>query len=139
MITVPAGADNGTKVRLKGQGGAGRPGTPAGDLIVTFQVQPDRFFRRDGLDLICEVPINVAQAALGSKIRVRTVDGKKVVLRIPPGTQTGRKFRIKGMGIEKNGRRGDQLVAVQVKVPEALTGEQEELLRQFAAAAELPY
>lgn len=139
MITVPAGTDNGTKVRLKGQGGAGRPGTPAGDLIVTFQVQPDRFFRREGLDLICEVPINVAQASLGSKIRVRTVDGKKVVLRIPPGTQSGRKFRIKGMGIEKNGRRGDQLVAVQVKVPEALTTEQEELLRQFAAAAELPY
>jgi molecular chaperone DnaJ len=139
MITVPPGTDNGTKVRLKGQGGAGRPGTPAGDLIVTFQVQPDRFFRREGLDLICEVPINVAQASLGSKIRVRTVDGKKVVLRIPPGTQSGRKFRIKGMGIEKNGRRGDQLVAVQVKVPEALTTEQEELLRQFAAAAELPY
>ena len=139
MITVPPGADNGTKVRLKGQGGAGRPGTPAGDLIVTFQVQPDRFFRREGLDLICEVPINVAQAALGSKIRVRTVDGKKVVLRIPPGTQSGRKFRIKGMGVEKNGRRGDQLVAVQVKVPETLTSEQEELLRQFAASAELPY
>ncbi len=139
MITVPAGTDNGTKVRLKGQGGAGRPGTPAGDLVVTFQVQADRFFRREGLDIICDVPINVAQAALGSKIRVRTVDGKKVVLRIPPGTQPGRKFRIKGMGVEKNGRRGDQLVAIQVKVPETLTAEQEAKLREFAASAELPF
>jgi molecular chaperone DnaJ len=100
--------------------------------VITFQVQPDRFFRREGLDILCEVPLNVAQATLGTRLRVRTLDGKKVMLRIPPGTQPGRKFRIKGQGLEKNGRRGDQLVAVQVTIPADLTPEQQELFKQFA-------
>jgi molecular chaperone DnaJ len=126
-------------MRLRGQGGRGRPGEPAGDLLVTFQVQPDRFFRRDGLDLVSEVPINVAQAVLGTRIRVRTIDGKKVVLRIPPGTQPGRRFRIKGLGVEKHGRRGDQLVQVDVTVPESLSPEQQEMMKKFAAAAGLPH
>jgi DnaJ-class molecular chaperone len=78
-ITVPPGTESGTKVRLKGQGLPGPQGQPAGDLLVTFQVQPDRFFRREGLDIICEVPINLAQAVLGTRLRVRTIDGKKVV------------------------------------------------------------
>ena len=108
-ITVPPGTETGSRIRL-GAGRASRPGGPPGDLIITFQVQPDRFFRREGLDIVCEVPINLAQATLGTRLRVRTLDGKKVLLRIPPGTQPGRKFRIKGQGIEKNGRRGDQLV-----------------------------
>ena len=108
-------------------------------LVVTFQVQPDRFFHREGLDIVCEVPINMAQAALGTRLRVRTLDGKKVMLRIPPGTQPGRKFRIKGQGIEKNGRRGDQLVGVQVTFPSELTPEQQELLKKFADSAGLPY
>ena len=99
-------------------GRAGARRRPAGRLIITFQVQPDRFFRREGLDIVCEVPLNIAQATLGTRLRVRTLDGKKVMLRIPPGTQPGRKFRIKGQGVEKNGRRGDQLVQVQVTVPE---------------------
>jgi molecular chaperone DnaJ len=126
-------------MRLRGQGGRGRPGEPTGDLLVTFQVQPDRFFRRDGLDLVSEVPINVAQAVLGTRIRVRTIDGKKVVLRIPPGTQPGRRFRIKGLGVEKNGRRGDQLVQVDVTVPENLSPEQQEMMKKFAEAAGLPH
>jgi molecular chaperone DnaJ len=138
-ITVPPGTETGSKVRLRGQGEAVRAGTPAGDLVITFQVQPDRFFRRDGLDLVCEVPINMAQAALGTRLRVRTLDGKKVMLRIPAGTQPGRKFRIKGQGIEKNGRRGDQLVQVQVTVPDTLSEEQQELLRKFADASGLQY
>lgn len=132
MISVPAGSDNGTKLRLKGQGAAGRPGAPAGDLLVTFQVTPERFFRRDGLDLMCEIPLNVAQAILGTRMSVRTIDGKKVVLKVPPGTQPGQKFRIKGEGVEKNGRKGDQIVAVKVTVPEKLTPEQEALIRKFA-------
>jgi molecular chaperone DnaJ len=139
LITVPPGTETGTKVRLRGQGQARRPGEPKGDLIVTFQVQPDRFFHREGLDVICEVPINLAQAVLGTRLRVRTLDGKKVVLRIPPGTQPGRKFRIKGLGIVKGDRRGDQLVAVQVQVPEKLTGEQEELFRKFVDAEGLAH
>jgi molecular chaperone DnaJ len=140
QITVPAGVEEGTRMRLRGQGGPGQqPGAPAGDLIVTFQVQPDRFFRRDGLDLISEVPLNVAQAVLGTRIRVRTIDGKKVVLRIPPGTQPGRRFRIRGQGVERNGRRGDQLVQVDVTVPENLSGEQQEMMKKFAEAAGLPH
>ena len=139
MITVPPATESGSRVRLKGQGQPGRAGSPAGDLIVTFQVQPDRFFHREGLDIICEVPINLAQAVLGSRLRVRTLDGKKVVLRIPPGTQPGRKFRIKGQGLEKNGRKGDQLVGVQVTLPEKLSPEQEELMKKLAESAGMAY
>jgi molecular chaperone DnaJ len=139
VITVPPGTDTGERVLLRGQGQPSRPGGPPGDLVITFQVQPDRFFRREGLDIHADVPINLAQAALGTRIRVRTLDGKKVLLRIPPGTQPGRKFRIKGQGLEKNGRRGDQLVGVQVTVPETLNPEQQELMKKFADSAGLKY
>ena len=139
VITVPPATETGTRVRIRGQGETSRPGAPPGDLVVTFQVQPDRFFRREGLDILCDVPLNLAQAALGTRIRVRTLDGKRVMLRIPGGTQPGRKFRIKGQGVEKNGVRGDQLVQVQVTVPEQLTPEQQEILRRFAEAAGLAY
>ena len=139
VITVPPGTENGSRVLLRGQGETTSSGGSPGDLLVTFQVQPDRFFRREGLDIVCEVPINMVQAALGTRLRVRTLDGKKVMLRIPPGTQPGRKFRIKGQGIEKNGRRGDQLVAVQVTIPSELTPEQQELLKKFADSEGLPY
>ena len=97
-----------------------------------FKVHSDRFFTRDGLDLICEVPINVAQALLGSKIRVRTVDNKKIVLKIPPGTQSGTTFRIKGQGVEKGERTGDQLVRVVVGVPEDLSEEGREAAERLA-------
>jgi molecular chaperone DnaJ len=102
-------------------------------------VQPHRFFTREGLDVHCTVPINLAQATLGSRIRVRTVEGKQVVLRVPSGTQSGTRFRIKGQGVEKGGRRGDQFVKVTVKVPEKLDEAEEALMRQFAEAAELKY
>ena len=95
-------------------------------------MQPDKQWKRDGLDLMCEIPLNVAQAILGTRMSVRTIDGKKVVLKVPPGTQPGQKFRIKGEGVEKNGRKGDQIVAVKVTVPENLTPEQEALIRKFA-------
>lgn len=139
MITVPPATEAGSKVRLTGQGQPGRGGAPAGDLIVTFQVQPDRFFQRDGLDIVCEVPINLAQAVLGTRLRVRTLDGKKVVLKVPPGTQPGRRFRIKAQGLEKNGRKGDQIVGVQVTLPEKLSPEQEELMKKLAEAAGMAY
>lgn len=139
MVTVPAGTDSGTKVRLKGQGQRHPTGGKPGDLVVTFEVKPDRFFRREGNDLICTVPINLAGAALGTKIRVRTIEGKRVALRIPAGTQPGRKFRLKGMGIERNGRRGDQFVEIDVTIPEKLSDEQEKLLKDFAEAAEMKY
>jgi molecular chaperone DnaJ len=138
-ITVPPATETGSRIRLRGQGESSRPGGTPGDLIITFQVQPDRFFRREGLDIVCEVPLNVAQVTLGTRLRVRTLDGKKVMLRIPPGTQPGRKFRIKGLGLEKNGRRGDQLVGVQVTVPSELTSEQQDLMKKFAESAGMTY
>ncbi len=138
-ITVPPGTETGTRVRMRGQGQSTQAGAPNGDLLVTFQVQPDRFFRREGLDIVCEVPLNLAQAALGTRIRVRTLDGKRVVLRIPGGTQSGRRFRIKGQGIEKNGVKGDQLVQVQVTVPDQLTPEQQELFKRFAESTGMNY
>ncbi|OLC79494.1 MAG: hypothetical protein AUH78_00320 [Gemmatimonadetes bacterium 13_1_40CM_4_69_8] len=134
VITVPAGTEDGTKLRLRGQGTKGK-----GDVVVVLQVEADHFFRRDGLDVIATVPINVAQAMLGTKIKVKTLDGRRVVLRIPPGTQHGQKFRIAGQGIEKNGRRGDQYVEVQVTMPEHLTPEQEAALKAFAEKSGMRY
>jgi len=134
VITVPAGTEDGTKLRLRGQGTKGK-----GDVVVVLQVEADHFFRRDGLDVIATVPINVAQAMLGTKIKVKTLDGRRVVLRIPPGTQHGQKFRIAGQGIEKNGRRGDQYVEVQVTLPEHLTPEQEAALKAFAEKSGMRY
>lgn len=139
MITVPPLTESGAKVRLRGQGQPAAGGAPAGDLIVVFTVEPDRFFQREGLDLTCEVPINLAQALLGTRLRVRTLDGKKIVLKVPPGTQPGRKFRIKGQGLERAGRKGDQIVAVRVELPERLTAEQEALARQLAESAGLKH
>jgi molecular chaperone DnaJ len=138
-LNVPAGVDNGSKLRLSGQGEKGSAGAPPGDLLVTFRVQPHHFFRRDGLDVHCTVPVNVAQAMLGSKIRVSTVDGRKVALRVPSGTQSGTRFRIPGQGVEKAGRRGDQYVQVKVEVPETLTPEQERVVREFAEVSGLKY
>lgn len=139
IMSVPAGVDTGSKLRLSGQGERGPAGAPAGDLIVTFKVAPHHFFRRDGLDVHVTVPINVVQAALGSRIRVKTVDEKKVTLKVPPGTQSGTRFRIPGQGVEKAGRRGDQYVQVKVTMPEKLNEEQEQLMREFARAGNLKY
>ncbi len=139
QVTIPAGVDTGSKIRLPGQGEKGAAGGPAGDLIATFRVLPDHFFTREGLDIHCTVPINVAQATLGSRIRVRTVDGKRVVLRIPAGTQSGTRFRIKGQGVEKGGERGDQFVRVNVTVPEKLDERERKLMEEFAEAAGLRY
>ncbi len=138
-ITVPSGAENGTRVRLKEQGQRGQNGAPTGDLIITFQVLPDRSYTRDGLDLILGVPINIAQATLGSKIQVKTLDGTRVALRVPGGTPSGKRFRVRGQGIEKDGKRGDLLVDVQITVPEKLTEEQDKLMRDFAAAGGMKF
>ncbi len=139
LVTVAPGTDSGQKVRLKGQGQRSPDGGPPGDLIVTFQVASDRFFRREGLAVHCTVPINLVQAALGTKIKVRTIDGRRVVLTVPSGTQPGRRFRIRGQGIPKGSTRGDQIVEVAVTIPEDLTAEQVRALRQFADTAGLKY
>jgi molecular chaperone DnaJ len=139
MITVPAGVDSGTKIRLKGQGGRGAKNGPPGDLLITFQVHPDRFYKREGLDLIAPVPINIAQATLGSRVSVKTLDGTKVAIKIPPGTTSGKRFRVRGQGIEKDGSRGDLIVQVEVAVPDKLTPEQEEAMKAFADAGGMKY
>jgi molecular chaperone DnaJ len=138
-VTVPAGADSGTRVRLKGQGGRGEQGGAPGDLVITFQVEPDRLFRREGLDVVATVPINVAQATLGSKMHVRTLDGTKVALRIPPGTSSGRRFRVRGQGVVKGEQRGDMIVEARVTVPEQLDDAQQAKMREFAEAAGIKY
>jgi DnaJ-class molecular chaperone len=125
-VEIPAGVEEGARLRLKNQGPKGR-----GDLIVEIRVAPDRFFRREGLDLIGVVPINLAQALLGSRIKVKTLDDKRVVLRIPAGTQHGQKFRIPAHGIEKNGRRGDMYVEAHVTIPEKLSAEEQEAVKSL--------
>ena len=139
MITVPVGVDTGTKIRLKGQGGRGSNNGPTGDLLITFTVHPDRFYKREGVDLIAPVPINIAQATLGSRVSVKTLDGTKVAIKIPPGTASGKRFRVRGQGIEKDGAKGDLIVQVEVAVPHDLTPEQEEAMKAFAEAGGLKY
>lgn len=139
MITVPPGVDTGTKVRLKGQGGRGNREGPSGDLVIVFQVRPDRFFRREGLDVLAPVRINIAQATLGSKISVRTLGGARVAIRIPPGTPNGKRFRVPEHGIERDGQKGDLIVQVEVTVPDKLSEEQERAMREFADASGLKY
>ena len=132
QVSVPAGVRTGSKVRLTGQGERGRKGGAPGDLVITFKVTPHRFFRREGSDIHVTVPINLAQATLGSRIRVGTISGRKVVLRIPAGTQPGTRFRIRGQGIRREGRIGDQYVEIKVEIPETLTEEQASRIREFA-------
>ena len=139
QINVPPGVDNGSRVRLSGQGERGRQGGSPGDLILTYKVQPHRFFKRDGLDIHVTVPINIVQATLGSKIRVRTVSGKKVVLTVPKGTQSGTKFRIRGQGVQRGERAGDQYVEVVVKVPEELSEAERQAMEEFAEASGLKH
>jgi len=133
-VEIPAGVEDGARLRLKNQGPKGR-----GDLIVQIQIAPDRFFRREGLDLVGVVPINLAQALLGSRIKVKTLDDKRVVLRIPAGTQHGQKFRIPGHGIEKNGRHGDMYVEAHVTLPEKLSAEEQEAVKSFAEKTGMKY
>tara|TARA_B100000586_G_C19744997_1_gene275412 strand:- start:23 stop:433 length:411 start_codon:yes stop_codon:yes gene_type:complete len=134
---VRPGIDSGSKVRLSGQGERGKGGGPSGDLIITYKVAPHRFFTRKGLDIHVSVPVNIVQATLGSKIRVRTVSGKKIVLNIPKGTQSGTKFRVRGQGIEKEDRVGNQYVEVVVEVPEELSDEEQQAMEEFREASGL--
>ena len=138
-VTVPSGTDTGTKIRLKGQGGHGARNGAPGDLFINFTVQPDRFYAREGLDLVARVPINIAQATLGSKVNVKTLDGKKVSIRIPSGTPAGKRFRVRGQGITKGEAHGDLIVEVEIVVPEKLTPEQEKMMKEFAEAGGLKY
>lgn len=131
-VKIPAGIDDGQSVALRGQGGAGINGGPAGDVIVTVSIRPHPLFQRDGYDVWCEVPISYAQACLGDKLIVPTIDGK-VEYTMPAGTQPGTVFRMRGKGIQSvnNRGRGDQFVKVTLEVPKNLSDNQKELLRKL--------
>ncbi|MDQ8153504.1 MAG: J domain-containing protein [Gemmatimonadota bacterium] len=139
LITVPPGTDSDAKIRLKGQGGRGVRGGAPGDLVITFKVEPDKFYARDGLDLVAHVPVNIAQATLGSKVSVKTLDEKKVTIAIPAGTPSGKRFRVRGQGIEKDGKKGDLLVEVRVDAPHDLTPEAKAAMEAFAHKAGMKY
>ena len=133
-VKIPAGINHGQQIRLSGQGEAGTNGGPAGDLYVSFRMQPHDFFTRDGYDLRCEVPVTFSQAALGDEIEVPTLDGK-ISLKIPAGTQPETEFRLKGKGIKNIGRElyGSLYVKVKLTVPKKLNSRQRTLLEEFNA------
>ena len=131
-VKVPAGVDDGDRIRLAGEGEAGRNGGPAGDLYVEIRVRPHKLFTRDGADLACEVPVSFATAALGGEIELPTLDGH-VTLKVPAGTQSGKVFRLRGKGVTtvRDPRVGDLFAKVAVETPVHLTDEQKELLERF--------
>src|SRR4030042_7070261 len=131
QIKIPPGVDNGSKLRIRGEGEEGERGGPPGDLFVFLFVEPHDFFAREGDDIICQIPISYTQAALGAEIEVITLNGKKT-LNIPKGAESGEIFRLKGEGIQKlrGYGRGDQIVQIIVKTPKNLTKRKEELLRE---------
>ncbi|TYS19522.1 molecular chaperone DnaJ [Rossellomorea vietnamensis] len=132
-VKIPAGIDEGQQLRVSGQGEPGVNGGPPGDLYVVFHVRSHEFFERDGDDIYCEMPITFVQSALGDEIEVPTLHGK-VKLKVPAGTQTGTKFRLRGKGVPnvRGYGTGDQHIRVKVVTPTKLTDKQKELLREFA-------
>ncbi len=131
-VKVPAGVDTGAKLRLTGEGESSASGGPSGDLYVFVSVKPHKLFKRDGTNIICLVDISFVQAALGDEITIPTLESEKE-LKIPKGTQYGETFRFKGEGIPslRSGRRGDQIIQVDIKTPTRLSKKQEKLLREF--------
>lgn len=131
-IKIPPGVDNGSKLRIRGEGEEGERGGPPGDLFVFIYVEPHEFFSRDGDDIVCQVPISFPQAALGTELEIPTLNGKKN-LTIPKGTENGDILKIKGEGFPKlrGYGKGDLIVQIFVKTPKNLTKRQEELLREF--------
>ena len=136
-INVPAGVDDGLRIRLAGEGESGRRGGPAGDLYVFLSIAPHAFFQRDGADLFCRVPISMVTAALSGEITVPVIDGSQTQVRIPAGTQGGKQFRIKGKGMPvlRSREIGDLYIQVSVETPQNLSKRQRELLQEFDRTA----
>jgi len=133
-LTIPAGIDNGGRLKLTGEGEAGTHGAPAGNLYVMVHVREHELFQRDGDNIVCDVPISFPQAALGCELHVPTVHGP-VTLSVPAGTQPGKLFRLRGKGVHGlNGGVGDHYVRIIVETPTNLNREQTELLRRYAEA-----
>jgi molecular chaperone DnaJ len=136
-VEIPAGVEDGTRIRLTGEGEAGLRGGPPGDLYIFLSVAPHEVFQRDSADIFCRIPISVAKAALGGHVEVPTVDGGRTRVSIPEGTQSGRQFRLrgKGMPVLRQGRFGDMYLQVTVETPVNLTRRQRELLAEFEQAS----
>lgn len=136
-VNIPAGVEDGTRIRLAGEGEAGLRGGSAGDLYIFLSVRPHEFFQRDGADLFCKVPVSMIVASLGGDIEVPTIDGKKARVSIPEGAQTGKQFRLKGKGmpILRSTQMGDMYIQVTVETPVNLSRKQRELLKDFEKEA----
>jgi molecular chaperone DnaJ len=132
-VTIPAGVDDGRRIRIPGQGDAGPKGGPAGDLYVVVRVKPHEFFERDAYDVYCMIPITFVQAALGAEVHVPTLEDKKVKVKIPAGTQNNKILRLKNEGIPQAGssRRGDMYLRILVTVPERLSSKEKSLLKEL--------
>jgi molecular chaperone DnaJ len=132
-VRIPAGAQNGSRLRVPGKGNAGTLGAPAGDLYITTRVEPHPFFRREGDNIEIKVPVTVTEAALGAKIEVPTIDGR-TLLKVPPGTTNGQKFRLREKGVfnARKNARGDQIVEVSLQAPKANDERTREILRELA-------
>ena len=132
-VNIPAGIEDGTRIRLQGEGEAGTRGGPAGDLYIFLSVTPHEFFQRDGADLYCAVPISMTTAALGGTFDVATLDGSKSRVSVPEGTQAGKQFRLKGKGMPvlRSSQTGDLYIQIGIETPQKLTKRQRELLQEF--------
>jgi molecular chaperone DnaJ len=132
-VNIPAGVEDGTRIRLAGEGEAGLRGGPAGDLYIFLSIKPHEFFQRDGADIFCRVPISMITAALGGNIDVPTVDGSQTRVKVPEGTESGKQFRLKGKGMPvlRSKVVGDMYIQVEVETPKNLTRKQRELLEAF--------
>lgn len=132
-VNIPPGVEDGTRIRLAGEGEAGLRGGPAGDLYIFLSIKPHKFFQRDGADVFCRVPISMITAALGGQIEVPTLDGSATRIKVPEGTESGKQFRLKGKGMPvlRSKAQGDLYIQVEVETPKNLTRRQRELLEEF--------
>jgi molecular chaperone DnaJ len=132
-VNIPAGVEDGTRIRLAGEGEAGLRGGPAGDLYIFLSIKPHSFFKRDGADLFCRVPISMVTAALGGQVEVPTVEGSVTRVKVPEGSESGKQFRLKnkGMPVLRSKVQGDMYIQVDVETPKNLTARQRQLLEEF--------
>ena len=132
-VNIPSGVEDGTRIRLAGEGEAGLRGGPAGDLYIFLAIKPHEFFQRDGADVFCKVPISMTTAALGGQIEVPTLEGTSTRVKVPDGTESGKQFRLKGKGMPvlRSKVTGDMYIQVDVETPKNLTRKQRELLEEF--------
>ena len=132
-VSIPAGIEDGVRIRLGGEGEAGARGGPSGDLYIFITVKPHPFFQRDGADLYCRVPVSMSTVALGGQFEVTTLDGTKSRVKVPEGTQTGKQFRVKskGMTVMRTSNFGDLYIQIVTETPQNLSRRQRELLEEF--------